>query len=72
MRIIWDGGTPRRFWLTPAVVGALFILLGILIFEVPNLLEYIVAGLFLFIGLVLVAVAWQTRVRVSYRPLDEE
>jgi hypothetical protein len=72
MRIIWNRDATQGFWLPPAIFGGLFILLGILIFAVPNLLEYIVAGIFVAVGMTLLGVAWQTRARVTYRRIDEE
>jgi energy-coupling factor transporter transmembrane protein EcfT len=72
MRITWDREVTRGFWLAPAIFGCLFMLLGILIFVVPNLLEYIVAGILIAIGVTLLGLAWQTRPRVTYRRIDEE
>jgi len=72
MRIIWNRGAAEGFWLGPAIFGVLLILLGLLVFAVPNLLEYIVAGIFVVTGMTLLGVAWQTRARVSYHRIDEE
>ena len=72
MRIIWNREATQGFWLTPAIFGVALILLGVLIYVVPELLAYIVAGFFIVVGTTLVGVAWQTRTRVSYRRIDEE
>jgi len=72
MRIVWNNGATRGFWLTPAIFGVLFILMGVLIYKNPDLLAYFVAGIFVLIGAVLIGVAWQTRSRITYRRLDDE
>jgi protein-S-isoprenylcysteine O-methyltransferase Ste14 len=72
MQTIWNREATQGFWLAPAIFGVVFILLGVLIFAVPNLLEYIVAGIFVAVGVTLLGLAWQTRARVSYRRIDED
>jgi hypothetical protein len=70
MRIIWSEGSARGMWLGPAMLGAIFIAIGIAIWRFPELLAYAVAALFVLIGVVLLAVAWQMRGRVRYRRMD--
>jgi protein-S-isoprenylcysteine O-methyltransferase Ste14 len=72
MRTIWNREATQGFWLAPAIFGLALILLGVLIYVVPELLAYIVAGIFIVVGMTLVGLAWQTRARVSYRRIDED
>ncbi len=72
MRIIWNREATQGFWLTPAIFGVALILLGILIYYKPNLLAYVVAVVFVAVGMTLLGLAWQTRARVSYRRIDED
>jgi uncharacterized membrane protein HdeD (DUF308 family) len=71
MRTIWPPNGPQGYWLTPAVVGVLLMLAGLLIYVEPRLLAYFVAGVFVVAGAALVAIAWRMRGRVSYRRIDE-
>ncbi len=71
MRIIWSGNSSQGYWLTPAAVGGLLVLVGILIFANPKLLEYFVAGVFVLAGVALITIAWKMRGRVTYRRIDE-
>ena len=71
MRIIWNDANTSGVWLTPAIFGALLILIGILIYIKPELLAYFVAGVFVLTGITLIGLAWQTRARVTYRRMDE-
>ena len=64
-------GLPKHFWLTPALSGVTLILLGVLIFKVPKLLEYVIATMFIIAGGSLLGVAWRLRSRVRYRRLNE-
>jgi hypothetical protein len=60
------------FWLAPALLGVALILMGFLIVRFPELLAYAVAGIFVFLGIWLLGLAWQLRTRVTIRRLDED
>lgn len=55
-----------------ALLGVLLVLIGVLIWILPNLLAYVIAGFFVFLGLALILFSWQMRGRVVYRRLDAE
>jgi uncharacterized membrane protein HdeD (DUF308 family) len=71
MRIVWPTNGPQGYWLTPAAVGVLLILVGILIYANPKLLAYFVGGVFVVAGGALITIAWKMRGRVTYRRIDE-
>ncbi len=50
-------------------MGIILILLGWLIFAVPNLLEYIIAGVFVFAGISMVMFGWNMRGTVRYQQI---
>jgi hypothetical protein len=56
-------------WLAPLAAGLLLILFGLLLFVFPQLLQLLVAGVFVLAGLSLVGAGWRMRRRVSFRPL---
>jgi hypothetical protein len=60
----------RGFWFAPAALGLVLIAMGLLIFYNPLLLAYVVAGTFVFGGVVLLSLAMQMRSRVSYHRID--
>ena len=60
-----------KLWLAPAFFGGILILIGMLIFAMPRLLEVLVAAVFILAGTFLIALAWQTRGRVSYHRMDD-
>ena len=60
------------FWLGPALLGVLLIVVGILIIIVPDLLRYAVAGLLMFAGMTLLGMGWRMRRQVTYRRVDTE
>lgn len=71
MRINWPGSDPGGYWLTPAVFGAVLILIGILIYIEPKLLAYFIAAIFILAGTALIGLAWKMRARITYRPFDQ-
>jgi hypothetical protein len=62
----------QRLWVTPVGLGVLLVLMGVLIFNKPELFAYFVAGLFVLAGCVLVGVGWNMRRRITYRRIDED
>jgi uncharacterized membrane protein HdeD (DUF308 family) len=70
MRLVWPPAA-GGYWLTPAVLGALLILIGVMIYAQPRLLAYFVAGVFIVAGVTLLSVAWKMRQKVTYRRIDE-
>lgn len=56
----------------PAICGAVLVLIGLLIYMYPRLLELAVAGLFVGAGVSMMGVAWKMRPRVRYRRLNDE
>ena len=60
----------QRFWLTPVITGVTLVLIGVLLFNHPELLAYFIAGLFTLVGAALIGVGWNMRKRVSYRRID--
>lgn len=71
MQMMWWGSGGERFWAGPAVLGVILILLGLLLYANPDLLAYIVAGVFVIAGIGLLTTAWQMRQRTTYRRMDE-
>lgn len=59
-------------WFVPVFIGVMLILFGVLIFLIPNLLEYFVASALLLAGGSLVGVGWQWRTRATYRRLNRD
>ncbi len=72
MRFMWTQESSGNFWLAPATLGVLLILLGGLLYVMPELLAYFVAGIFVLAGCTLLVTAWRMRRRVSYRPVDRQ
>lgn len=60
------------FWLGPAFLGVLLILLGLLLYAMPELLAYVVAAIFILAGCGLLGAAWRMRRQVTYRQIDRE
>ena len=69
MRLFWSGGN-HGFWLGPALLGVLLILIGGLLYVMPQLLAYVVAGIFILTGCGLLGTAWRMRRRVTYQRMD--
>jgi hypothetical protein len=67
----WPIGGKEPFWLGPAAVGVLMILIGFLLFVWPQLLAFVVATIFICIGIAVLGFAWSLRRRVTYRRVDE-
>lgn len=72
MRLFWWQNEQDGLWLAPALLGVLLTALGVLLFVLPRLLEYFVAGVFILVGCGLVGSAWRMRRRVTYRPINRE
>lgn len=70
MRVFWSGDALPRFWLAPALLGLILIVLGVLIFRFPILVQYFVAAVFVMTGIGLLGTALQMRTRVSIRRVD--
>jgi|YNPNPStandDraft_1061719.scaffolds.fasta_scaffold505471_1 multisubunit Na+/H+ antiporter MnhC subunit len=63
--------TPGRgLWMAPATAGIALVLLGVLLFEKPELLAYFVAGTFIVAGVSLIVFAMGLRRKVTYRRID--
>jgi len=60
------------FWLAPTICGAILVLIGVLIYTYPRLLELVVAAVFIVTGLSMVAAGWRMRPRVRYRRLGDD
>jgi len=71
MRIMWLPPDAKGYWIVPAVVGLMLILIGVLIYVEPRLLAYFVAALFMLAGTVLLSIAWKMRARIRYRRIDQ-
>ena len=71
-RFYWNLGGGGGLWFVPVLTGIMFILFGLLILYVPNLLEYLVAAALLLIGFSLLGVGWHWRTRISFRRLDQD
>jgi uncharacterized membrane protein HdeD (DUF308 family) len=67
-----DGYRRNPFWITPVLIGFLLVLIGILIFSKPELLAYFVAGVFIAIGIALIAFGVSMRGRVTYHRIDPD
>jgi hypothetical protein len=72
MRILWSPDAPGKAWLAPGLLGVLLIALGVLLYKMPELLAYFVAGLFILAGCGLIGAAWQMRRRFTYRRVERE
>ena len=59
-------------WITPVLIGSLLVLIGILIFSKPELLAYLVAGVFIVAGVALIGFGWNMRGRITYRRIFPE
>jgi len=72
---MWVQGMPGGtggFWMGPATLGVLLILIGVLLFVWPQLLAFVVAGVFISAGAGLLATAWGMRHRITYRRIDRD
>jgi uncharacterized membrane protein HdeD (DUF308 family) len=72
MRLFWSQEGQSGLWLGPALLGLVLIALGVLLYAMPQLLSYFIAGLFILGGCGLIGSAWRMRRRVTYRPIDQE
>lgn len=54
-----------------SIFGLLMIGFGLLVLWRPEVLNYLVAGLFIFIGVSVIAAAWSAGSRVTYRRFDQ-
>lgn len=70
----WYGSTGGRggLWVGPALLGVLLILIGILLYAMPALLAYVVAGVFVLVGCGLLGTAWRMRRQVTYHGVDRQ
>lgn len=66
------GSALPGFWLAPMLFGALLVLVGVLIVVMPNLLQILVASLFMLAGLSLFGIGLRMRraQQVVYRRMD--
>ncbi len=60
----------RAFAVIPAVGGAVLVLLGLLIWIRPEILNYVVATGFIFAGICLLMMAASARGQIVYRRID--
>lgn len=58
------------FWLAPALLGAMLIGAGVLIYVFPQILAYAVAAMFIMAGLSMLGFALGMRRRVVIRRVD--
>jgi uncharacterized membrane protein HdeD (DUF308 family) len=70
MRIDWQANGGDGLWLAPAALGMLLVLIGVMLLVWPALLSYVVACLFIGLGLSAAGAAWRMRRRVSYHRID--
>lgn len=68
---MWNPREPGGFWLGPAAAGGLLIVVGIMLFVFPRLLQYFVASVFVLAGVGLLGFAWRMRRQVTYRRIDQ-
>jgi hypothetical protein len=50
MRFMFSHEGPGHIWLAPMTLGVLLIALGVLLWAMPRLLEFVVAGIFVLAG----------------------
>jgi len=72
MRFNWSGEAQGSLWLAPGLLGVILIGLGVLLYVMPELLAYFVAGLFVVAGCGLIGTAWRMRRRVTYQRIDRQ
>ena len=70
MQLFWWRDNGVRFWPAPALLGVVFILIGVLLYHNPALLSYFVAGICVLVGIGLLISAWHVRRQVTYQKLD--
>jgi uncharacterized membrane protein HdeD (DUF308 family) len=67
--ILWRG-QPVGAAIPTAMLGVILIGLGLLLYAMPKLLAYFIAGLFILAGCGMLLSAWRMRRTVSYRRVD--
>ncbi len=72
MPLYWWRQGSRGLWAAPAALGVLLILIGLLLYVMPELLSYVVASIFIIAGCGLLASAWRMRRQVRYQRIDHE
>lgn len=65
-------GLSPQLWFAPALLGLLLIVFGVLILIAPWILNYIIAGMFIFCGATMIGIAWNARRAVVYSRIDDE
>jgi len=70
MRFMFSHDGPGHIWMAPMTLGVLLIALGVLLWAMPRLLEFVVAGIFVLAGCGLIGAGWRMRRQVSYRRMD--
>lgn len=71
MQVFWSNRGPAGFGYGSGFVGVVLVLIGVLLFVMPELLAYVVASVFVITGLGMLAAGWRMRQHVSYRRMDE-
>lgn len=67
----WWTGDMRSFSVGSVVLGVMLILIGVLLFVMPELLAYVIASIFVLAGAGLIASAWRVRQNVTFRRVDQ-
>jgi hypothetical protein len=68
----WGLGRAGGLWVAPVFLGLILILVGLLIFVMPDLLAFLVAAMLILMGCSLLGLGWHLRGRVTYRRMDED
>ena len=58
-------------WIFPMMIGLFFFSIGLAIFLIPDLLEWLVAGGFCGFGLVVMGFAWRMRPTATKAPQND-
>jgi len=71
MLVGWMGNGLGRFWLGPVLLGVVLIAMGVVLYVWPDVLAYVVAGVFIIGGISLIGSGWRMRQQVTYRRMDD-
>ncbi len=71
MRVYLSGNQAAATWLGPVVLGVFLILVGVLIFIVPNLVEYVIAALLILGGVSMIGFGWRMRSRTTFHRMGQ-
>ncbi len=65
-------GLPPQLWFAPAAFGLLLVMFGVLVLLFPWILNFVIAGVFIFAGMTMIGVAWSARTKVTYRRFNDD